>query len=43
MRWQGERESENIEDRRGMGGRGLAIGGGLGGRHCTGAGASVRG
>src|SRR5436190_5356922 len=31
MRWQGERESENIEDRRGMGGRGIAIGGGLGG------------
>src|SRR6185436_14832025 len=30
MRWQGERESENVEDRRGAGG-GLAIGGGLGG------------
>jgi predicted metalloprotease len=30
MRWQGERESENVEDRRGGGG-GLAIGGGLGG------------
>jgi len=30
MRWRGERESENIEDRRGIrvGGRGLAIGGG---------------
>jgi len=30
MRWQGERESDNVEDRRGGGG-GLAIGGGLGG------------
>ena len=30
MNWQGERESENIEDRRGAG-RGIAIGGGLGG------------
>lgn len=30
MRWQGERESENVEDRRGAG-HGLAIGGGLGG------------
>jgi len=30
MRWQGERESTNVEDRRGAGG-GLAIGGGLGG------------
>jgi hypothetical protein len=30
MRWRGERESENVEDRRGIrvGGRGLAIGGG---------------
>ncbi|MEJ7623373.1 MAG: neutral zinc metallopeptidase [Pyrinomonadaceae bacterium] len=28
MRWGGQRESDNIEDRRGMGGRGLAIGGG---------------
>ena len=31
MRWRGQRESENVEDRRGMGGGGLAIGGGLGG------------
>ena len=31
MRWQGRRKSENVEDRRGMGGRGLAVGGGLGG------------
>src|SRR6185295_13826019 len=31
MRWRGERQSENIEDRRGMGRGGLAIGGGLGG------------
>ena len=30
MRWRGERQSTNIEDRRGMGGRGLAVGGGLG-------------
>ena len=31
MRWQGERQSTNVEDRRGMGGgRGLAVGGGLG-------------
>jgi uncharacterized protein len=30
MRWQGERESENVEDRRGAG-PGIAIGGGLGG------------
>jgi uncharacterized protein len=29
MRWKGERESSNIEDRRGSG-RGLAVGGGLG-------------
>jgi predicted metalloprotease len=29
MRWEGERESENVEDRRGVpGGRGVAIGGG---------------
>jgi predicted metalloprotease len=28
MEWQGRRESDNVEDRRGMGGRGLAIGGG---------------
>jgi len=31
MRWVGRRQSENIEDRRGFGGRGVAIGGGLGG------------
>lgn len=31
MRWRGERESENIEDRRGMSRGGMAIGGGLGG------------
>lgn len=32
MRWRGERESSNIEDRRGLGGGGrIAIGGGLGG------------
>jgi predicted metalloprotease len=31
MRWQGRRRSDNVEDRRGIGGRGLAIGGGLGG------------
>src|SRR3954466_194391 len=30
MRWQGERESENVEDRRAAG-PGIAIGGGLGG------------
>ncbi len=31
MRWRGERESDNIEDRRGLGGGGkVAIGGGLG-------------
>lgn len=30
MRWQGGRESENVEDRRRMGGRPMAIGGGLG-------------
>lgn len=29
MRWQGERESTNIEDRRGLGGK-VAVGGGLG-------------
>jgi uncharacterized protein len=28
MRWQGRRGSGNVEDRRGMGGRGLAVGGG---------------
>ena len=31
MKWQGRVGSGNIEDRRGMGGRGLAVGGGLGG------------
>lgn len=31
MRWRDRRQSENIEDRRGFGGRGIAIGGGLGG------------
>src|ERR671934_1214456 len=33
MRWEGRRESENIEDRRGMGGLGvgLPLGGGVGG------------
>ena len=31
MRWQGRRKSENVEDRRGIGGRGVAVGGGLGG------------
>ena len=30
MRWQGRRKSDNVEDRRGVGGRGLAVGGGLG-------------
>ena len=29
MRWRGERQSTNIEDRRGMGGK-VAVGGGLG-------------
>lgn len=28
MRWRDQRQSENVEDRRGMGGRGVAIGGG---------------
>ncbi len=28
MRWQGRRTSQNVEDRRGMGGRGLVVGGG---------------
>jgi len=31
MRWQGRRQSDNVEDRRGAGGRGLKIGGGVGG------------
>jgi uncharacterized protein len=29
MEWQGRRESGNVEDRRGIGGRGLAVGGGV--------------
>jgi predicted metalloprotease len=31
MLWRGQRQSDNVEDRRGLGGGGLAIGGGLGG------------
>jgi len=31
MKWEGREGSGNIEDRRGMGGRGMAVGGGLGG------------
>ena len=31
MLWRGQRQSDNVEDRRGMSGGGLAIGGGLGG------------
>src|SRR6185295_10154344 len=31
MRWRGERQSDNVEDRRGISGGGMAIGGGLGG------------
>ena len=31
MQWRGRRESTNVEDRRGMSGKGLAVGGGLGG------------
>jgi predicted metalloprotease len=31
MRWQGRRESTNVEDRRGMSGRHVAFGGGIGG------------
>ncbi|MCX6584499.1 MAG: zinc metallopeptidase [Candidatus Aminicenantes bacterium] len=30
MRWQGRRQSSNVEDRRGTGGRGLTVGGGVG-------------
>ncbi len=30
MRWQGERESENVEDRRGMPAKAMVVGGGLG-------------
>src|SRR5262245_52988406 len=31
MKWEGREGSGNIEDRRGMGGRGIAVGGGIGG------------
>ncbi len=31
MKWIGRRESANVDDRRGMSGRGLAVGGGIGG------------
>ncbi len=31
MRWQGRPKSDNVEDRRGVSGRGLAVGGGIGG------------
>src|SRR4030095_7032437 len=31
MKWQGRAGSQNIEDRRGMSGGGMAVGGGLGG------------
>ena len=31
MQWRGRRRSTNVEDRRGVSGRGLAVGGGLGG------------
>src|SRR5207249_1344868 len=31
VEWEGREESQNVEDRRGMGGRGLAVGGGIGG------------
>jgi predicted metalloprotease len=31
MRWRDQRQSSNVEDRRGVSGRGLAVGGGLGG------------
>lgn len=31
MRWIGSRESSNVDDRRGMSGKGLAVGGGIGG------------
>jgi len=30
MRWKGREESQNVDDRRGVSGKGLAIGGGLG-------------
>ena len=31
MQWRGRRQSDNVEDRRGVSGRGLAVGGGVGG------------
>jgi uncharacterized protein len=31
MLWQGRRQSSNVDDRRGLGGRGMAVGGGIGG------------
>jgi uncharacterized protein len=31
MQWRGRAQSTNVEDRRGMSGKGLAVGGGLGG------------
>ena len=31
MLWRGRRQGENVEDRRGVSGGGLAVGGGLGG------------
>lgn len=31
MRWRGERESSNVEDSRGIGGKGIAVGGGFAG------------
>ncbi|MHB8054955.1 MAG: KPN_02809 family neutral zinc metallopeptidase [Candidatus Aminicenantales bacterium] len=31
MRWQGQRQSDNVEDRRGISGKQVAIGGGIGG------------
>ena len=31
MRWQGRRQSGNVEDRRGIGGKQIAVGGGIGG------------
>lgn len=31
MKWQGRRTSDNVEDRRGISGKGLAVGGGVGG------------
>ncbi len=31
MKWIGQRESSNVDDRRGLSGRGIAVGGGIGG------------